>query len=287
MNRYRVFSICFSAAITAGFVLLAVFVFGDSYLRFGEACRDLGISAACYFCALFGIEHNLSPTVTEYSSVIGFPQLDLPSDVAEFISAAGDYFAMLFDPANLRGYIASVGGVLYGVIKIAVIALPCFIVFFIAMRLVYRRGNTKHGRDTLPLRVFRAAARYTYQPVKRALVSFRSFLRSHRYIPVCWAVLWAFSLNGGIGGHICAVQPLEEEGGFEQAAAFRGAQLRVYKRAANRFDGLRFYGQEKDYAHHGYDTLAGSNVPPEGVADTAKQRHEIPVLPVDKVRGRA
>ena len=196
MNRYKVSGICISIAATAGFVLLAVFVFGDSYLRFGEACRDFGLSVAYYFCTLFGIEHSIAPTVTEYSAVIQFPQIDLPSDVAEFISAAGDYFSMLFDPANLRGYIASVGGVLYGVIKIAVIALPCFIVFFIAMRLVYRRGNTKHGRDTLPLRVFRAAARYTYQPVKRAFVSFRSFLRSHRYIPVCWAVLWVFSLNG-------------------------------------------------------------------------------------------
>ena len=140
-------------------MLVAVFVFGDSYLRFGEACRDFGLSVAYYFCTLFGIEHSIAPTVTEYSVVIQFPQIDLPSDAAQFASAAGDYFSMFFDLANIRGYISSVGGVLYNIFKAAAIALPCFIVFLIAMRLVYRRGNTKHGRDTLPLRAFKAAAK--------------------------------------------------------------------------------------------------------------------------------
>ena len=31
-------------------------VFWQSYLRFGEACRDLGLSVAYYFCELFGEE---------------------------------------------------------------------------------------------------------------------------------------------------------------------------------------------------------------------------------------
>ena len=196
MNRYKVSGICISIAATAGFVLLAVFVFGDSYLRFGEACRDFGLSVAYYFCTLCGIEHNISPTVTEYSAVIQFPQLELPSDVAQFASAAGDYFSLLFDLTNLRGYFSSVGGVLYNIFKAAAIALPCFIAFLIAMRLVYRRGNTKHGCDTLPLRAFKAAAKYTYLPAKRVLAAYREFLRSHRYIWVCWTVLWVFSLNG-------------------------------------------------------------------------------------------
>ena len=196
MDRYRIFSICFSITATAAGILLAVFVFGDSYLRFGEACRDFGLSVAYYFCTLFGIEHNISPTVTEYSAVMQFPQLGLLSDVSQFASAAGGYFSLLFDLTNLRGYFSSVGGVLYNIFKVAAIALPCFIAFLIAMRLVYRRGNTKHGCDTLPLRAVKTATKYTYLPAKRVLAAYREFLRSHRYIWVCWAVLLAFSLNG-------------------------------------------------------------------------------------------
>ena len=60
---------------------------------------------------LCGIEHSIAPTVTEYSAVIQFPQLDLPSDVAQFASVSGDYFSLIFDLANIRSYISSVGGV--------------------------------------------------------------------------------------------------------------------------------------------------------------------------------
>ena len=70
MNRRRVFNICLSVLITAAFALLAVFVFSDSYLRFGEAAKDFGLSVGYYFCTLFGIEHNIVPSVTEYSSVM-------------------------------------------------------------------------------------------------------------------------------------------------------------------------------------------------------------------------
>ena len=60
MNRRRVFNICLSVLITAAFALLAVFVFSDSYLRFGEAVKDFGLSVGYYFCTLFGIEHHLT-----------------------------------------------------------------------------------------------------------------------------------------------------------------------------------------------------------------------------------
>ena len=39
-------------------------VFWQSYLRFGEACRDLGLSVAYYFCELFRAEYTFTPTVT-------------------------------------------------------------------------------------------------------------------------------------------------------------------------------------------------------------------------------
>ena len=48
-------NIIITAAISAVMVLLGVFVFSDSYLRLWESLRDLGNSAAYYFCELFGI----------------------------------------------------------------------------------------------------------------------------------------------------------------------------------------------------------------------------------------
>ena len=96
MNRRRVFNICLSVLITAAFALLAVFVFSDSYLRFGEAVKDFGLSVGYYFCTLFGLEHNIVPSVTEYSSVMDWGIL-LPSDLEGFTSQSESFFALLID----------------------------------------------------------------------------------------------------------------------------------------------------------------------------------------------
>ena len=69
MNRRRTFNICLTVVITAAFILLGAFVFGDSYLRFGETAQDFGLSVGYYFCTLFGLDHDIVPSVTEYSSV--------------------------------------------------------------------------------------------------------------------------------------------------------------------------------------------------------------------------
>ena len=52
-------NIVITVFIFIGMVLLGVFVFSDSYLRLGESFRDLGNSAAYYFCKLCGIENDI------------------------------------------------------------------------------------------------------------------------------------------------------------------------------------------------------------------------------------
>ena len=169
-------------------------MFWQSYLRFGEACRDFGLSVAYYFCELFGVEYSFTPTVTEYSSVMQWDIL-LPSDFAGFTDAAGRYFSLLISSENFAGYWESVAIGLEGAAKVLIIALPCVLLFVIIVRAMYRRSNTKHNHDTLPLRVFKWLARRTYQPIKRAVRSYLTFLKRHLWIVVCWALLWAFHLN--------------------------------------------------------------------------------------------
>ena len=169
-------------------------VFRQSYLRFVEACRDLGLSVAYYFCELFSLDYSFTSTVTEYSAVMQWDVL-LPSNFAGFTDAAGKYFSLLFSGGNFAGYWMKVGSVLEGVAKILIIALPCVILLVIIVRAIYRRPNTKHNHDTLPLRVFKWLARQIYQPIKRVVKSYLAFLRRYSWIVVCWAILWAVHLN--------------------------------------------------------------------------------------------
>lgn len=194
MNRRRTFNICLTVVITAAFILLGAFVFGDSYLRFGETAKDFGLSVGYYFCTLFGLDHNIVPSVTEYSSVMDWSIL-LPSDFESFTSQATSFFSLLVDGENFAGYWAKVGDVMLVLLKVVAIILPCLLIIWLVIWRLYKSGNTKHNSDTVPLRVFKMLSRWLYQPLKRAVLSYRDFLAEHRAVWILWAVMWAFHLN--------------------------------------------------------------------------------------------
>ena len=194
MNRRRTFNICLTVVITAAFILLGAFVFGDSYLRFGETAKDFGLSVGYYFCTLFGLDHAIVPSVTEYSSVMDWSIL-LPSDFESFTSQATSFFSLLVDGENFAGYWAKVGDVMLVLLKVVAIMLPCLLILGLVIWRLYKSSNTKHNKDTVPLRVFKILSRWFYQPLKRAVLSYRDFLTEHRAVWIFWAVMWAFHLN--------------------------------------------------------------------------------------------
>lgn len=194
MYRRRTFNICLTVVVTAAFILLGAFVFGDSYLRFGETAEDFGLSVGYYFCTLFGLDHDIVPSVTEYSSVMDWDIL-LPSDFEGFTSQATSFFSLLVDGENFSGYWAKVGDVMLVLLKVVAIILPCLLVLGLVIWRLYKSGNTKHNKDTVPLKVFKSFSRCLYQPLKRAVLSYRDFLTEHRAVWIFWAVMWAFHLN--------------------------------------------------------------------------------------------
>ena len=190
----RRFNIAVTVIISLAFVALGA-VFWQSYVRFAESCRDFGLSAAYYFCELIGIDYSFTPTVTEYSSVLQWEIL-LPSDWDGFTASAGNFFSLLIDGENFASYWSTVGSVMVVVAKVITIMLPCVLVLGLVIWRMYRKGNTNHNCDTVPLKAFKWLTARTYQPVKRAVCSYRDYLSEHKAIWVCWIVLWVFHLNG-------------------------------------------------------------------------------------------
>ena len=189
----RRFNIIVTIVISAIFLGLTA-VFWQSYVRFGEACKDFGLSVAYYVCELFGIEYSFTPTVTEYSDVLQWG-IFLPSDLEGFTASAKEYFALLISGENFAGYWTKVGDVMLVVAKVIAVILPCVIVLILVIYRMYRQGNTKHNHDTKPLKAFKWLAARTYQPIKRAVLCYREYLSEHKSIWVCWIVLWVSHLN--------------------------------------------------------------------------------------------
>ena len=189
----RRFNIAVTVIISLAFVVLGA-VFWQSYVRFAESCRDFGLSVAYYFCELIGIDYSFTPTVTEYSGVLQWDIL-LPSDLEGFTASAGNFFSLLIDGENFANYWSELGNVMLVVAKVIAVLLPCVLVLWLVLWRMYRHGNTDHNRDTVPLKVFKRLARWMYQPIKRAVLSYREYLSEHKAVWVCWIILWVFHLN--------------------------------------------------------------------------------------------
>ena len=187
-------NICVTTGVSACFIVLAVFVFGGSYVRLISAFCDFGLSVGFYFGELLGFEHNIAPTVNDISG-ISLPQIDLPQTTGEFAEGAKRYFELLFSSGNFVGWLGHISGVMGIFAKIILIVLPCFLLLGLVIKALYRRGNNNYGKDTQPLRIFKGVSRVTYQPLKAFVRGYVAFICAHRWIVVCWIVLWAASFN--------------------------------------------------------------------------------------------
>ena len=183
-----------SAVVSAGIVALGAVVFRESWLRAWEAVLDLLRSLGFYFCELFALQHTIVPTVTEKSKIF-LLEFRFADNASDFFSDAGAYFSLLFSGGNFRGFLAGLEDGMLAFARIITVAVPTLLLLVLIVRMMYHRPNRNHGRDTLPLRLFRGAMRHTYVPLKRWVLSFRDFLRSHGWLWKLWLFVFFVHLN--------------------------------------------------------------------------------------------
>lgn len=194
MKKLRVFNISLTVILSLLFIFLGVFHFNTSYIRFAEALGDLWNSVKFYFLEIFGVVHITPPTVEKYSEVMKW-DIFLPKNFESFKTEAAAYFDLLFSESNLSAYGDFVFGKLEIVAKASAMVLPCILILVLAIKKIYGASNNDHGKDTIPLRAFKWLSSKTYQPIKRWVLSYIAFMKEYGFIPILWAILWAFHLN--------------------------------------------------------------------------------------------
>lgn len=194
MKRLRVFNITLTVLLSLSFILLGVFHFGSSYLRLFESLGDLWKSVRYFFVRILGLNIHVEPTVNNYSEVLNW-NIFLAEDFEAFKTQAADYFSLLFSGENFSGYMVLIGDILVNLAKILAIAIPCVLVLILAIKKIYQSSNTRHNKDTVPLRVFKWISSKFYHPIKRLVHSFVAFLKEHGWIWEIWLFLWVVQLN--------------------------------------------------------------------------------------------
>ncbi len=194
MNKKRIAFISLTTTIFVAFILLTVFLFRSSYVRFFEALMDFFVSVKYFFCELFQIE-NLTPvSVIDYSKVIVWDTI-LPEDFETFKVNTTNYFDLLFDGENFRLWGESLGTKMGNLAKILVILLPVVLILYIVIKRIYESTNNNHNVDTKPLRCFKWLSAHTYQPIKRFIQEYIAFLRDNDWTYKVWLAIWIFNFN--------------------------------------------------------------------------------------------
>ena len=194
MKKVNVLYTVLTATLTVGFILLGVFVFGSSYLRFIETVKDMCSSVMFYVSTLFYIPSDVVPTVNNYSEIFSFGGYlpDSPEKVREFF---GTFFRLFTDKEN---FMLWASGVLKGIgviLEVFTFALPVILLLIVFLKKVYRKGNNNYNKDTLPLKAFKKVMRKSFLPVYNFLKGYTEFLRDRRWIRIIWVLLWAGNLN--------------------------------------------------------------------------------------------
>ena len=194
MKKVNVLYIVLTAAMTVGFILLGVFIFGSSYLRLIETVKDMCSSVIFYVSTLFYIPSDVVPTVNNYSEIFSFGGYlpDSPEKVREFF---GTFFRLFTDKENFMLWASGVFKGIGVIIEVFTVALPVILLLIVLLKKVYRKGNNNYNKDTLPLKAFKKVMKKSFLPVYNFFKGYTEFLRDRRWIRIIWVLLWAGNLN--------------------------------------------------------------------------------------------
>ena len=190
----KIICIVASVLITIFFIYLAISHFSNSYLRLGETFRDLWNSMKYYFFEIFEMEHDTKATVKDYSEIMKW-DVSIPETPEDAKVDMEQYMNLLVDKENLNYYNYTVGVRLSDFARILLIVLPFIVLLCILIKMLYLRPNHKHGKETIPLKMFKCIARFTYQPIKRIILTYNEFLQENKKILDLWTVIWLMNLN--------------------------------------------------------------------------------------------
>lgn len=194
MKWQKRLNIALTVALTIAFFLLGAFVFRVAYCRTSEGLIDLYDSFKYYFCVLFGFSVDGIPSVAQRSNVLNWDVI-LPADFETFKANCISFFRLFTSKENFLSWLGETGQKTGKISKIIIIVLPCILALWIALKTLYKKHNTKHNIDTLPLRVYKTVTRYTTEPLKRFVRQYATFVKEHNFIWIIWLVIWVFNLN--------------------------------------------------------------------------------------------
>ena len=190
----KIFNISIIVTVTVTTVILGAFVFRGSYLRLWEALRDFGLSVAYYFSLIFTGESNIAPTVNGFSNVFKASGY-LPTTAEEYKHQIAKFIMTFISKDNFNLWLANLRVGAEKISKGIVLLMPCLIALWFVVKRVYSTTNSKHGKNTKPLKTVLFINDKVILPVYRLIQGFIEFVKPKKYVWITWFAIWLLNLN--------------------------------------------------------------------------------------------
>ncbi len=190
----KIFNISIIVTVTVTTVILGAFVFRGSYLRLWEALRDFGLSVAYYFSLIFTGESNIAPTVNGFSNVFKASGY-LPTTAEEYKHQIAKFIMTFISKDNFNLWLANLRVGAEKISKGIVLLMPCLIALWFVVKRVYSTTNSKHGKNTKPLKTVLFINDKVILPVYRLIQGLIEFIKPKKYVWITWLIMWLLNLN--------------------------------------------------------------------------------------------
>lgn len=180
--------------LTALWIYLAISVFNISYLRLAESGKNLWEGLKYYISSVTNFSLPSTVSVNNYSEIITWNTF-LPKDFSAFKEKFVAFWLAFFDISNFKNWIAYSSDMLFTFANILSIAIPCILALIVALKIIYRRPNTTHNKDTVPLKIYKGITKFTVVPLSKFIRQYIRFVKDNKVIYYVWNVVWALNLK--------------------------------------------------------------------------------------------
>ncbi|MBQ4443524.1 MAG: hypothetical protein II896_02545 [Clostridia bacterium] len=195
-KRQRRLNIAVTFIFFAVAIMLGASVYYKSYLRLAESAVDFWSCLKHYLYFVLHRPIDLDVTIGNKSQVMEW-LINWPETWALFKTKTEQYGTLLVDETNATGWLLAELSKMERASKILIMCFPLIAGVIMAIIMLYRKPNTKHNKDTRPLKRFKKLSNTVYQPFKQFAIGYKEYLTYHPNLVYLYIIIWAFNLNFG------------------------------------------------------------------------------------------
>ena len=181
------------AFMLAGSMLFGGLCCTASYIRFGLACKSIGLSVGYFFVKLFGYVPTFAVDIIKLPDNLDVSVL--PSTTADFGERWERFCIAFVTPRNAKLYLSDVGDLLFYLLIAIAVVICLWLIFKAVLTHTGKKVTVNKLTESKPLKAYKRFRDTAIKPTVRFVRDLWQFLKDHKAYHIPIIVIWTFNLN--------------------------------------------------------------------------------------------